>query len=222
MERRKLFNVIIIILISIICIIGIYKTIIGNIKLNRGKFRINDVILSCTTDVVSKTGENKHLSFDASQKNIFSFQIVFLEEVEILETYIDNISVDKKEIEIYINQKDREESLIQNVKKIPIDIQKQEDKSMLVEIEIVNKNIANNQALPDTVKVLQYDGRILKDVGINIEDINFTIEFTLNILTKDGTLNKMKVREELPKKEMLENGYYVERMNNSEFVFKEK
>lgn len=196
--------------------------IIGNIKLNHGKFKVNDSIISCTTDVVSKTEENKALSFDASQKNVLTFQIVSLDGTKPSSIYIDNITVSKYSSNIYINQKDREEVLVSDIQTLPIDIIYKDDGSILVELDITNKNLITDKSLKDSVKELRYDGTVLKDVGLGIKDIQFNLAFTLNILEQDGTQNTMKVSQELPRKEMLENGYYVGRMDTAEFVFKVK
>lgn len=220
MDRKRVFNIITIILVSIIILIGIYKIILKNINLNQGKFILNDAIISYKTEVISKTEENNYLSFDASQNNMLSLQIVPLGNVEIEEMYIDNVAVNKYNSNIYINQKDREETLAQDIQKLPIEIQYQQNRSILIEIEITNKNLVVNKTLPNNIQELRYDGKVLKDIGLNIADIQFDIKFTLNIIDKEGTKNIMKINRKLPKQEMLDNGYYVERMNKSEVMFK--
>lgn len=221
MKREQFFKICIICLISIILLLGIYKLITMNLKVNQGKYRVADVVVTSTADIISRTEENTYLSFDASQKNTLSILIVPT-EAKTESININNIELEGNTKSLYISQKDREEVLISDIETLPLDIQYREDGNILLELDITNKNILTNQKLPEGVTQLRYDGRVFKDVGVTLDIISFNIALDIAITGEDGTVNVLNVELDMPNEKLLSEGYYVERMALESFVFKTK
>ena len=219
MKREQFFKICIVSLISIILLIGIYKIITTSLKVNQGKYRVADAVVTSTADIVSRTEENTYLSFDATQKNSLSLLIV-PSDAKTESITIQNVQVDKSGI--YIAQKDREEVLASDIQQLPIDVTYREDENILLELEFTNKNVLTNQKLPDSVEELRYDGRVLGDSGLTYKDISFNIAFDVKIVEENGTENILKIDVELPSEKLLTEGYYVERMDLGNFIFKTK
>lgn len=221
MKREQFFKICIICLISIILLLGIYKLITANLNVNQGKYRVSDVVITSIADVVSRTEENAYLSFDASQKNTISLLIV-PSDAKTESINIQNIEITGNTKNLYINQKDREEVGVSDVQMLPIDVKYREDGNIVLEIEITNKDILVNKKLQDSVKELRYDGRIFKDAGLSIKDIQLNIYFEIKIVEENGTENLLKVEIETPNEKFLTEGYHVERLDLTSFVFKTK
>lgn len=221
MKREQFFKICIVCLISIIILLGIYKVITTSLKVNQGKYRVADVVVTSTADIVSRTEENTYLSFDASQKNTISLLIV-PSDAKTESINLENIEITGNTNSIYMSQKDREEVLVSDIEVLPIDIQYREDKNILLELEITNKNILTNKKLEDSVKELRYDGRVFKDVGLTENELRLDINFDVKIVEENGTENILKVELDIPNEKFLTEGYHVERMDLGSFVFKTK
>lgn len=221
MKREQFFKICIVCLISIIILIGIYKLITTSLKVNQGKYRVADVVVTSTADIVSRTEENAYLSFDASQKNTISLLIV-PSDAKTESISLENIAITGKNNSIYISQKDREEVLVSDIQVLPIDVQYREDGNILLELEITNQNILTNKKLEDNVEELRYDGRVFKDAGLTLQDLALDIDFDVKIVEENGTENILNVEMNTPNEKFLTEGYHVERMDLGSFVFKTK
>lgn len=221
MKREQFFKICIICLISIILLIGIYKIITTSLKVNQGKYRVADVVVTSTADIVSRTEENAYLSFDASQKNTISLLIV-PSDAKTESISLENVTITGKNNSIYISQKDREEVLVSDIQVLPIDVQYREDGNILLELEITNQNILTNKKLEDDVEELRYDGRVFKDAGLTLQDLTLDIDFDVKIVEENGTENILNVEMNTPNEKFLTEGYHVERMDLGSFVFKTK
>ena len=221
MKREQFFKICIVCLISIIILIGIYKLITTSLKVNQGKYRVVDVVVTSTADIVSRTEENAYLSFDASQKNTISLLIV-PSDAKTESISLENIAITGKNNSIYISQKDREEVLVSDIQVLPIDVQYREDGNILLELEITNQNILTNKKLEDNVEELRYDGRVFKDAGLTLQDLALDIDFDVKIVEENGTENILNVEMNTPNEKFLTEGYHVERMDLGSFVFKTK
>lgn len=220
MKREQFFKMAIISLSSIILLIIIYKGITASLKINQGKYRVADIVVTSTADVISRTEENGYLSFDASQKNQISFLLSSTDKSKAKSINVKNIVVNDNAKNAYISQKDREEVPVSNITALPIDISYREDGSILLELDITNKNIVQNQKLPDNVKELKYDGRAFADIGKKITDLEFELSFDVEILGEDNVLNTMKAEFILPNELLITKGFYAERLKTADFVFK--
>ena len=221
MKREQFFKICIVCLISIIILIGIYKLITTSLKVNQGKYRVADVVVTSTADIVSRSEENAYLSFDASQKNTISLLIV-PSDAKTESISLENIAITGKNNSIYISQKDREEVLVSDIQVLPIDVQYREDGNILLELEITNQNILTNKKLEDNVEELRYDGRVFKDAGLTLQDLALDIDFDVKIVEENGTGNILNVEINIPNEKFLTEGYHVERMDLGSFVFKTK
>lgn len=221
MKREQFFKICIVCLISIILLIGIYKIITTSLKVNQGEYRVADVVVTSTADIVSRTEENAYLSFDASQKNTISLLIV-PSDAKTESISLENIAITGKNNSIYISQKDREEVLVSDIQVLPIDVQYREDGNILLELEITNQNILTNKKLEDNVEELRYDGRVFKDAGLTLQDLTLDIDFDVKIVEENGTENILNVEMNTPNEKFLTEGYHVERMDLGSFVFKTK
>lgn len=221
MKREQFFKICIVCLISIILLIGIYKIITTSLKVNQGKYRVADVVVTSTADIVSRTEENAYLSFDASQKNTISLLIV-PSDAKTESISLENVTITGKNNSIYISQKDREEVLVSDIQVLPIDVQYREDGNILLELEITNQNILTNKKLEDDVEELRYDGRVFKDAGLTLQDLTLDIDFDVKIVEENGTENILNVEMNTPNEKFLTEGYHVERMDLGSFVFKTK
>lgn len=221
MKREQFFKICIVCLISIILLIGIYKIITTSLKVNQGKYRVADVVVTSTADIVSRTEENAYLSFDASQKNTISLLIV-PSDAKTESISLENIAITGKNNSIYISQKDREEVLVSDIQVLPIDVQYREDGNILLELEITNQNILTNKKLEDNAEELRYDGRVFKDAGLTLQDLTLDIDFDVKIVEENGTENILNVEMNTPNEKFLTEGYHVERMDLGSFVFKTK
>ncbi len=221
MKREQFFKICIVCLISIILLIGIYKIITTSLKVNQGKYRVADVVVTSTADIVSRTEENAYLSFDASQKNTISLLIV-PSDAKTESISLENVTITGKNNSIYISQKDREEVLVSDIQVLPIDVQYREDGNILLELEITNQNILTNKKLEDGVEELRYDGRVFKDAGLTLQDLTLDIDFDVKIVEENGTENILNVEMNTPNEKFLTEGYHVERMDLGSFVFKTK
>lgn len=221
MKREQFFKICIVCLISIILLIGIYKIITTSLKVNQGKYRVADVVVTSTADIVSRTEENAYLSFDASQKNTISLLIV-PSDAKTESISLENVTITGKNNSIYISQKDREEVLVSDIQVLPIDVQYREDGNILLELEITNQNILTNKKLEDNVEELRYDGRVFKDAGLTLQDLALDIDFDVKIVEENGTENILNVEMNTPNEKFLTEGYHVERMDLGSFVFKTK
>ena len=59
-------------------------------------------------------------------------------------------------------------------------------------------------------------------IGIAYRDIEFKIEFDLNIIEKSGRLNKCSVELEIPDETLFKNGIVINRLSLSNFSFEVK
>lgn len=222
MKNKKTFSTAIVILVSIIVLIFIYNLIINKSIVNQGKFRVVDSVLSCTADITSNSSANNALSFSANQINDLAFLIQTTEGANVEEIYIKDIKTRNKLQKIYMCQKGKEANLVLNIKKIILDWKLNENNQILIETQIINKEIVQNYILNEKSKILIHDGTALGLAGLNYKNLEFETEFKLCIIEKSGKINELKVKLKLPKQELLDKGIYVERMDLSNFVFRVK
>lgn len=74
----------------------------------------------------------------------------------------------------------------------------------IIGFSIATKNLGTCQVLEN--EKLASDGTLLKKVGLNLEDIQFTITFDLIIETESGNKFKSNIKLDLPTENILETG----------------
>ena len=58
------------------------------------------------------------------------------------------------------------------------------DCSNPITLGYINKDILTNYSVSDTSKSVSFNGKVLKEANINLEDINYTLNFTIHIINK--------------------------------------
>lgn len=58
------------------------------------------------------------------------------------------------------------------------------DCSNPITLGYINKDILTNYSVSDTSKSVSFNGKVLKEANINLEDINYTLNFTIHIVNK--------------------------------------
>ena len=56
------------------------------------------------------------------------------------------------------------------------------DCSNPISLGFLNKNILTNYSISDTAKTISFNGKVLKEANINLEDINYILNFTIHIV----------------------------------------
>lgn len=215
MRNKNIFYIITTVVISIIILILIYNTISDNYKINQGKFRVQDIVFSNTLDVLSNTDKYNSLAFSADLNNKVVLLIKPLEDVEISEIYMKNITPG----ELYFSDNTLKDIQVKNIKKTNIEYIIQEDGQILIELEFIKKQIIKEYVFDDSQEILPYDGRAINLAGVNLKDIVFYLEFDIYILESSGRLNQLKIKIETPKEELLTEGEFINNLDLTEFVF---
>lgn len=223
MDKRKIFLWFVTMIISIITLLIIVKLVFKTENINEGKFRVLDVLITSTAELTDKTSQNGHWSLNISQKNMLSMLIKAGIDANIDRVYVTEAKVNKnKNILFYpLNSEIR---LYLNNKKQDMDIEYIIDDAGNIKFDfiVLNENLLKNWEVPENVKEIICDGRIFEIAGLDIDDIEFTLSFNLNILEKNGKNNVLKVELDIPSEELLMNGAYVQRLSTRDFKFKLK
>lgn len=220
MDKKKIFWVLITVVISVILLIVIINLVFKEDAINEGKFRVSDVILTSTAEVTNKTQKNGVWSIDLSQKNKLSMLITGATGVNIEKIYLSDITANKGNV--VFSQLDNERKIHINNKKQELDVEYvlDENNQLLLEFVAINENILKDWIVPDSIKQIVYDGRAITTAGFTLKDIQFKLKFKLNIVESTGKTNTLKVEMLLPNKELVTNGADVRKLGLSEFKFK--
>ncbi len=226
MKKNK-FIPFLIIIIAVALIVIVSKLVLDNTgKINQGVFRVNDLIVKSvvnTEEIQSETTASaiSDIKFNASQENQIS--ILVAKDSEAQSIYIDNISIKgpEKKGNIFISESDKEKQNINEIKKIdiyPVD----RDGQYLIQLNVINSNFLTNANLPDNTSAVTFDGTLLNTLGIKISEVNFKLNFSLNIVDSTGKVNVCKFKLDIPSEELLSNGISVirEDVNNYRFYIK--
>ena len=81
-----------------------------------------------------------------------------------------------------------------------------EDCSNPITLKYVNDKIVEDYSV-ENIEVLKYDGSLLKSAKVNIEDINATINFDLNIVSTNNEIHKIPLSIKIPLEDK-ENSIY--------------
>ncbi|MDD4375239.1 MAG: hypothetical protein PHR25_00430 [Clostridia bacterium] len=224
MEKKKIFIAMVTIIISLaILVIAINLIFNNNFKINQGKFRISDALITSSTILKEKTkGE---WTFDISQNNKIAILIQSADNVKIKEAYLEKIRVNSKEdVRIYIEQENHKISYkyeeLKN-EKVNIYVDEQE-KGYLAEFDIINKDIVTDFAIPEEIKEIRHDGTILNIAGIKASEITFRLRYNLVIIEPEGKINKCEFDLKIPNEKVIAEGTTIERLDVQKLSFKVK
>lgn len=218
-NRKNTFLIMVTLIISGVILAVLIKLIFANSKINQGKYRVSDAIITSGTEFVDKSKETGTWMYDVYQKNLLS--LLVSSNAEISRVYISDIYSDKSDIEI--RQQDSDLSVYANENlKLDLASSISDDGDVLYEISITNKNALNNFNISDEITEIKHDASIFKLANITNADLKFSISFNFNIQEKSGKVSTMKVKLNLPYEDMIENGASVTRLDVGDLVFKFK
>ena len=226
MSGKKITTVIVVVALSILLIMGVYKYIFDlSGKVNQGKYRISDAVIVSNVKIDEKQEAIEELSnmvLDISQENKLSLLIPKNDIIS--RTTIDNINVKAplKSGKISINQTDKEKIYdINNETEIEIYPEEKND-DYLIETDVVNENCIKDINVPSQTNVVRFDGTILDLLNQKIEDFKFNVSFNLNLYDEVGKNHVCKIKLNLPDDELINDGIVVKREDLSNYIFKTK
>jgi len=223
MEKRKIFVILITIILAILALLLVVKLVFRTDKINEGKFRVADVILTSTAELTDKTKQNDVWSLNISQKNLLSMLIAVGSEANIDKIYLSDIKVTgNKNIVFYLLNSENRIELSRKKQDLEVEYVFDENGNIKLEFVALNENIVKNWTVPETLKEIICDGRIFETAGISLEELEYTLSFKLNIVEANGKINELKVKLNLPNEELVINGADVRRLDRTDFKFKVK
>ena len=220
MNKKNIFLGLITIVISVILLIVVINVVFKKDTVNEGKFRVSDVILTSTAELANKTEKNGVWSIDLSQKNKLSMLVNAASTVEIDKIYLSDVTASKSGI-IFSEYNNENKIVLDGTKKeLNVEYVLDENNQILLEFVAINENVLKDWVVPNDMKQIVYDGRMITDANIAFEDVQFKLKFKLNIVETTGKINTMKVELLLPNSELVSNGADVRRLSLSDFKFK--
>ena len=220
MDKKKMFWVLITLVISVLLLIVVINLVFKKDTVNEGKFRVSDVILTSSAELTNKTEKNSVWSIDLSQRNKLSMLITAATGVEINKIYLSDVTSTNGKV--IFSQLDNESKLALDNKgqELAVEYTVDENNQILLEFVAINENVLKDWVVPESTKQIVCDGRMLSTAGIKLQDIQFKLKFKLNIVESTGKTNTMKVELLLPNEELVTNGADVRRLSLSDFKFK--
>ena len=220
MDKKKIFWVLITIVIAILLLIVVINVVFKKDKVNEGKFRVTDVALASSVELTNKTEKNSVWSIDLSQKNKLAMIITGAEEANIERVYLSDITASKGNVVFSQFNNENKIKLDKQAKELGIEYTLDENNQMLLEFIALNENILKDWEIPNTTNQIIYDGRMLTIAGLELKDVQFKLKFKLNIVESTGKTNTMKVELLLPNEQLITTGADVRKLSISDFKFK--
>lgn len=224
MDKKKIFIAMVTIIISLAILVIVINLIFNNnSKINQGKFRVSDALL--TSSAILKEETKGEWTFDISQNNKLALLIQSVENTKIKEIYLEKIRVNGKEdINIYIEQLNHKLSYkYEEIKNKRVNIYADEQENgYLVELDIINKDVVTDFTIPEDIKVVRHDGTMLNIAGIKASEVIFRLRYNLVIIEPEGKVNKCEFDIRIPNEKVITEGTTIERLNVQDLVFKVK
>jgi len=224
MSKSKFFMAVTTIGISAIILFVIVYYTFNNNKINQGDFRISDSILSSIVELEDKSEGTNEWKYDISQNNKISMLIQTIGDVNIKEIYLENVKVkSRNDVNIYIEQTKYDISYrYEDVKNKNLDIYADniDTGDYLLEFDIKNEDIVSNYIIPEGVNEIRHDGTVLNTASIAVSQIKFQIKYNLVILQDNNKTNKCKIELEMPDDKIAVDGFFVQRLDSSNYSFK--
>ncbi|MDD2376087.1 MAG: hypothetical protein PHD15_00290 [Clostridia bacterium] len=239
-DKKKNFINIILLLISLIIVVVLCVFLLDTTgKINQGSFRVNDLVVFSiatvedtkeNTDITTETDESvvhdsinsiSDLRLDISQKNVVSFLITKLDNIDATDIYIDNVKTKYPILteNMYIYQKE-ENKIDLKTENIKLFLDKEDkDGQYLIKVNIDNINCVKEVAIPETETSIIFDGTIFNVFNTKISDITFDIQFNLNITDSNGRINICKVKLYMPNELLVTNGVSIIKEDTGKFSF---
>jgi hypothetical protein len=221
MEKRTVFYILLTIILSILVFALTLKLVFRTEKINEGRFRVVDVIVTSEAVLTDKTAENDAWSLNISNRNILSMLINKTEDAKISKIYLSEIKVKANNpIAFYMLDNEAKLTLTNVPQKLDVEYEIEENGQIKLEMVALNENVLKNWIVPEGVNEIICDGRIFNMAGLGLKDIEFDLQFKLNIVEETGKINTVFVNLTLPTEALLINGADVRRLDRTEFKFK--
>lgn len=222
MDKKKIFWVLLTIVIAVIILVIVINLVLKKDEINEGKFRVSDAILSSSVELANKTNKNSVWSIDLSQKNKLSLLITPATGAKIDRIYLSDITTNRGNITFSQLNNENKIKIESMPKSLELEYTVDENNQILIELIALKENILKDWTIPSEMKQIVYDGRMVSKAGLTLKDIQFRLQFRLNILENTGKISTMKVDMLLPNEELIVNGADVRRLSLSDFRFKVK
>lgn len=222
MDKKKIFWVLLTIVIAVIILVIVINLVLKKDEINEGKFRVSDAIISSSVELTNKTNKNSVWSIDLSQKNKLSLLITPAVGAKIDRIYLSDITTNRGNITFSQLNNENKIKIESMPKSLELEYTVDENNQILIELIALNENILKDWTIPSETKQIVYDGRMVSKAGLTLKDIQFRLQFRLNILENTGKISTMKVDMLLPNEELIVNGADVRRLSLSDFRFKVK
>lgn len=227
MDKVKGIAIIIVAVFSVILTILIANVLLDTTgKVNQGNFRISDVAVESSALVEEVQGKDvavKSMSdylFDLSQKNEIS--ILLEANVEASSISIENLTVSEPTLKgqfiIYTNEKNKE-VITPELKHVEVDPGELKDGKYVLTINIDNDEVLTKQRVPESTEKIQYDAVLFKTLGINTDELKFTVAFDLVVTDVTGTTTRTTINLVMPTDETYTQGMSILRQDASKFIF---
>lgn len=217
---KKVFFVLVSLIVAAVIFVFLIKLLFVNNKINQGKFRVSDALLTSSAEFIDKSDETDKWSYDVWQNNVLTL-LVNTSGAEISRAYISDVQSFRNGIEL--SQKNSEITLLSDSQgELDLLSDVSDDGTVIYEINITNKEALKSFVVPDDITEIVHDATFFTYAGIGDEDLSFSISFNLNIQEASGKENVMKVELELPQGNITQNGSNVTRLDLNNFVFKLK
>jgi len=219
-KRKDFFVIVLTFIISIIVLIVLVNALMTNSKVNEGKFRVSDVLLTSTAVLEDTRDVTSKWTFNVHQNNKIS--ILVIPSTDAFSAKLTDIAATKSGLELYQVGHEESKINIDNTKELKIVSTVNEDGNVLYEIEFVNRNVLQNFEIPSETTEITHDATVFGLAGLTNKDLQYTVAFKLQIQDSTGKTSVMNISLKLPQGDIVTLGSSVNRLNLSEFVFKVK
>lgn len=217
---KKVFFVLVSLIVAAVILVFLIKLLFVNNKINQGKFRVSDALLTSVAEFIDKSDETGKWSYDVWQNNVLTL-LINTSDTEISRAYISDVQSFRNGIEL--SQKDSEITLLSDSQgELDLLSDVSDDGTVIYEINITNKKALESFEVPEDITEITHDATFFAYAGIDEEDLTFSISFNLNIQETNGNENVMKVELDLPQGDITQTGTNVTRLDLNNFVFKLK
>lgn len=220
MDKKKIFWILITIVIAVLLLTLIINLVFKKDTVNEGKFRVSDVILTSSAELTNKTEKNGVWSIDLSQRNKLSMLVTVATGAKINRIYLSDVTASKPGVIFSELNNENKITLSGKGQDLEVEYTLDENNQILLEFVVLNENILKDWVVPEDMKQIVYDGRMITDAGLTLEGVQFKLKFKLNIVESTGKTNTMKVELLLPNEELVTNGADVRRLALKDFKFK--
>lgn len=227
MDKVKGIAIILVAIFSVILTILIANVLLDTTgKVNQGNFRISDLAVESSALVEEVQGKNVTVSgmsdfqYDLSQKNEIS--ILLEANIEASSISIENLTITeptlKGKLKIYTDEKNKE-VYTPDVTTVEITPGEYKNSQYVIKLNIDNDKVLTNQRVSESTEKVQYDAALFKTLGINTDELKFTVSFDLVATDIAGTKVRTHVDLAMPTDETYTEGMSILRQDTSKFIF---